>query len=62
MKSKCHVNISLGLVGGCIPCIPPCAHILQRNCAHACISNCWARPRGLQKTVYFNCGSKCRKV
>jgi len=20
---KCHVNISLGLVGGCIPCIPP---------------------------------------
>jgi len=21
---KCHVNSSLGLVGGCIPCIPPC--------------------------------------
>jgi len=21
---KCHVNTSLGLVGGCIPCIPPC--------------------------------------
>ena len=20
---KCHVNTSLGLVGGCIPCIPP---------------------------------------
>jgi len=20
---KCHVNISLGLVGGCIPCISP---------------------------------------
>jgi len=21
---KCHVNTSLGLVGGCILCIPPC--------------------------------------
>jgi len=21
---KCHVNTFLGLVGGCIPCIPPC--------------------------------------
>jgi len=21
---KCHVNTSLGLVGECIPCIPPC--------------------------------------
>jgi len=21
---KCHVNTSLGLMGGCIPCIPPC--------------------------------------
>jgi len=21
---KCHVNTSLGLVGGCIPCFPPC--------------------------------------
>jgi len=21
---KCHVHTSLGLVGGCIPCIPPC--------------------------------------
>jgi len=20
---NCHVNTSLGLVGGCIPCIPP---------------------------------------
>jgi len=20
---RCHVNTSLGLVGGCIPCIPP---------------------------------------
>jgi len=27
-----------------------------------CISNCWARPRGLQKIVYFHRGSTCRKV
>jgi len=27
-----------------------------------CISNCWARPRGLQKIAYFNWGSTCRKV
>jgi len=27
-----------------------------------CISNCWARPLGLQKLVYFNWGSTCRKV
>jgi len=27
-----------------------------------CISNCWAGPRGLQKNVYFNWGSTCRKV
>jgi len=26
------------------------------------ISNCWARPRDLQKTVYFNWESACRKV
>ena len=26
---KCHVNTSLGLLGGCIPCIPPlCPHLL----------------------------------
>jgi len=24
--------------------------------------NCWARPWGLQKIVYFNWGSTCRKV
>jgi len=25
---KCHVNTSSGLVGGCIPCIPPlCPHL-----------------------------------
>jgi len=27
-----------------------------------CISNCWARARGLQQIVYFNWGSTCRKV
>jgi len=27
-----------------------------------CISNCWARPRDLQKIVYFNWGSTCRQV
>jgi len=27
-----------------------------------CISNCWARPRGQQKFIYFNWGSTCRKV
>jgi len=27
-----------------------------------CISNCCARPQGLQKIVYFNWGSTCRKV
>jgi len=27
-----------------------------------CIRNCWARPRGLQKIVYLNWGSTCRKV
>jgi len=27
-----------------------------------CISNCWVRPRGLQKIVYFNWGSTGRKV
>jgi len=27
-----------------------------------CISNCWARPWGLQKIVYFNWGSTCRNV
>jgi len=27
-----------------------------------CISNCWVRPRGLQKIVYFTWGSACRKV
>jgi len=26
-----------------------------------CRSNCWVRPRGLQKIVYFNWGSTCRK-
>jgi len=31
---KCHVNTSLGLVGGCIPCIPPCV----RACDLPCIS------------------------
>jgi len=25
-------------------------------------SNCWARSRGLQKIVYLNWGSTCRKV
>jgi len=29
---------------------------------YPCISNCWARPRGLQKFVYPNRGSTCRKV
>jgi len=24
---KCHVNTSLGLVGGCIPCILPCPRL-----------------------------------
>ena len=27
-----------------------------------CISNCWARPWGLQKIACFNWGSMCRKV
>jgi len=27
-----------------------------------CIENCWDRPRGLQKIVYFNWGSTCRTV
>jgi len=27
-----------------------------------CISNCWVRPRSLQKVVYFNWGSMCRNV
>jgi len=27
-----------------------------------CISNCWARQRGLHKIAYFNWGSTCRKV
>jgi len=27
----------------------------------ACISNCWARPRGLQKIVYFSWGSSEEK-
>jgi len=26
---KCHVNTCLGLVGGCIPCIPPWLEVLQ---------------------------------
>jgi len=26
---KCNVNISLGLVGGCIHCIPPCVRTCQ---------------------------------
>jgi len=26
------------------------------------MSNCWARPRGLQKIVYFHWGPTCRKV
>jgi len=35
---KCHVNTSLGLMGGCIPCIPPVSApadldwILKWNC------------------------------
>jgi len=31
---KCHVNTSLGLVGGCIPCTPPANpvyHFLTRK-------------------------------
>jgi len=24
---RCHVNTSLGLMGGCIPCIPPCVSV-----------------------------------
>jgi len=24
---KCHVSASLGLVGGCTPCIPPCPRL-----------------------------------
>jgi len=26
------------------------------------MSNCWARPRGLQKMVYFNCEWMHKKV
>jgi len=33
---KCHVNTSLDLVGGCIPCIPicvrACSHCLKQFC------------------------------
>ena len=29
---------------------------------YPCISNCLARTQGLQKIVYFNWGSTCRKV
>jgi len=28
---KCHVNTSLGLVGGCIPCFPPCVRACRRH-------------------------------
>jgi len=28
---KCHVNICLGLVGGCIPCIPLCPRLSTRR-------------------------------
>ena len=28
---KCLVNISLGLVGGCIPCIPPCVRACSQR-------------------------------
>jgi len=36
---KCHVNTSLGLVGGCIPCIPPCVRA-------------WSRGSNLSRTKY----------
>ena len=29
---------------------------------YPCISNCWVRPRDLQKIVYFNWWSTCRKL
>jgi len=28
---KCRVNTSLGLVGGCIPCISPCVRAWSRD-------------------------------
>jgi len=28
---KCHVNTSLGLVGGSIPCIPPCVRACSQH-------------------------------
>jgi len=29
---------------------------------YCCISNWWVTPRGVQKIVYFNWGSTCRKI
>jgi len=28
---KCHTNTPLGLVGGCIPCIPPCVRACRKR-------------------------------
>jgi len=33
---KCHVNTSLGLVGGCIPCIAPLCPRLAIVCYYFC--------------------------
>jgi len=38
---KCHVNTTLGLVGGCIPCIPPlCPRLLEKRVSYDDIIRC----------------------
>ena len=34
---KCHVNTFLGLVGGCIPCIPPPVSAPGVFCVDGCL-------------------------
>jgi len=43
---KCHVNTCLGLVGGCIPCIPPWLEVLQ-----SCTTSDYATTKDLNKIM-----------
>jgi len=43
---KCHVNTSLGLLGGFIPCITPCVR------ASSC---CWLCTVMLFRIQFYNC-------
>ena len=40
IEIKCHFNTCLGLVGGCIPCIPPCVRACKTTIQSNVFSGC----------------------